>query len=158
MIRIQWSGWLIARGDLIISRKRTVTRRVIFGRTSRLQIWASGGVKHMRITSITWIVQEDSSTRDGEMHPYIVLPWDYSKTRVRSIGKTSIYASLNLWANWITRFRDIGYQHIPYFNCPNSPKCKGCIAARFTDGESWLLKEDCRPNWFKYVGMGWAGL
>ncbi|RKF61305.1 putative mannosyltransferase KTR4 [Erysiphe neolycopersici] len=51
-------------------------------------------------------------------------------------------------------FRDIGYQHIPYFNCPNSPKCKGCIPGKFTDGESWLMKEDCRPNWFKYVGMG----
>ncbi|KAI9723053.1 MAG: hypothetical protein M1812_001502 [Candelaria pacifica] len=50
-------------------------------------------------------------------------------------------------------FRDIGYQHIPYFNCPNSPKCKGCVTGRFTDGESWLNKEDCRPNWFKYVGM-----
>jgi mannosyltransferase len=50
------------------------------------------------------------------------------------------------------RFRDIGYQHIPYFNCPNSPKCKGCMTGRFTDGESWLMKEDCRPNWFKYVG------
>jgi len=51
-------------------------------------------------------------------------------------------------------FRDIGYQHIPYFNCPNSPRCKGCMTGRFTDGESWLMKEDCRPNWFKYVGMG----
>ncbi|KAK8186965.1 glycolipid 2-alpha-mannosyltransferase-domain-containing protein [Phyllosticta capitalensis] len=50
-------------------------------------------------------------------------------------------------------FRDIGYQHIPYFNCPNSPKCKGCNAGKFTDGEAWLNKEDCRPNWFKYVGM-----
>lgn len=54
----------------------------------------------------------------------------------------------------VNRFRDIGYQHIPYFNCPNSPKCKGCMTGRFTDGESWLMKEDCRPNWFKYVGMG----
>ncbi|RFU25837.1 hypothetical protein B7463_g10502, partial [Scytalidium lignicola] len=51
-------------------------------------------------------------------------------------------------------FRDIGYQHIPFFNCPNSPKCKGCEAGRITDGEAWLMKEDCRPNWFKYVGMG----
>ncbi|MCJ1484887.1 hypothetical protein MMC06_005060 [Schaereria dolodes] len=50
-------------------------------------------------------------------------------------------------------FRDIGYQHIPYFNCPNSPKCKGCVTGRFTDGEQFLFKEDCRPNWFKYVGM-----
>ncbi|KAF2455634.1 glycosyltransferase family 15 protein [Lineolata rhizophorae] len=51
-------------------------------------------------------------------------------------------------------FRDIGYQHIPFFNCPNSPKCKGCVTGRFTDGEAWLNREDCRPNWFKYVGMG----
>ncbi|CAF9936680.1 MAG: hypothetical protein ALECFALPRED_006949 [Alectoria fallacina] len=50
-------------------------------------------------------------------------------------------------------FRDIGYQHIPYFNCPKSPKCKGCVTGRFTDGERFLFKEDCRPNWFKYVGM-----
>ncbi|CBY01684.1 hypothetical protein IAQ61_003491 [Plenodomus lingam] len=50
-------------------------------------------------------------------------------------------------------FRDIGYQHIPFFNCPNSPKCSGCVAGRFTDGEKWLNKDDCRPLWFKYVGM-----
>ena len=52
------------------------------------------------------------------------------------------------------RFRDIGYQHIPYFNCPNSPKCTGCQKGLFTDGEDFLYKEDCRPNWFKYVGKG----
>jgi len=51
-------------------------------------------------------------------------------------------------------FRDIGYQHIPFFNCPNSPKCKGCVTGRLTDGEKFLYKEDCRPNWFKFVGMG----
>lgn len=51
-------------------------------------------------------------------------------------------------------FRDIGYQHIPFFNCPNSPKCKECVTGRFTDGEDWLHREDCRANWFKYVGMG----
>ncbi|KAG6004566.1 hypothetical protein E4U21_000950 [Claviceps maximensis] len=50
-------------------------------------------------------------------------------------------------------FRDIGYQHIPFFNCPNSPKCKGCVTGRLTDGEAFLHHEDCRPNWFKYVGM-----
>jgi len=50
-------------------------------------------------------------------------------------------------------FRDIGYQHIPFFNCPNNPKCSGCVAGRFTDGENWLKREDCRPLWFKYVGM-----
>ena len=52
-------------------------------------------------------------------------------------------------------FKDIGYQHIPFFNCPNSPKCKGCITGRLTDGEAFLYKEDCRPNWFKYVGNEW---
>ncbi|KAI4098198.1 MAG: hypothetical protein L6R37_006623 [Teloschistes peruensis] len=52
-------------------------------------------------------------------------------------------------------FRDIGYQHIPYFNCPNIPgQCSGCRTGLFTDGEDFLYKEDCRPNWFKYVGMG----
>lgn len=59
--------------------------------------------------------------------------------------------------NKIHWFKDIGYQHIPFFNCPTSPKCKGCIKGRFTDGEAWLNKEDCRPNWFKYVGNEWAG-
>ncbi|KKY36703.1 putative glycosyltransferase family 15 protein [Diaporthe ampelina] len=55
--------------------------------------------------------------------------------------------------NRIHWFRDIGYQHIPFFNCPNSPKCKGCVTGRFTDGEAWLNKEDCRPNWFKFAHM-----
>ncbi|ODA78392.1 hypothetical protein RJ55_05773 [Drechmeria coniospora] len=64
--------------------------------------------------------------------------------------------ALGLWedASKIHWFRDIGYQHIPFFNCPNSPKCKGCVTGRFTDGEAWLHGEDCRPNWFKYAGMG----
>ncbi|KAK7955069.1 glycolipid 2-alpha-mannosyltransferase [Apiospora saccharicola] len=50
-------------------------------------------------------------------------------------------------------FRDIGYQHIPFFNCPNSPKCHGCTKGKFYDGEPFLQKEDCRPNWFKYAHM-----
>ncbi|KAF8537042.1 glycolipid 2-alpha-mannosyltransferase-domain-containing protein [Trichophaea hybrida] len=50
-------------------------------------------------------------------------------------------------------FRDIGYQHIPYFNCPSSPKChKRCQAGRFTDGQG-LDQEDCRANWFEMVHM-----
>lgn len=52
-----------------------------------------------------------------------------------------------------SRFRDIGYQHIPFFNCPTSDKCKGCVKGRLTDGEAYLMKEDCRPNWFKYAHM-----
>ncbi|TGZ79463.1 glycosyl transferase [Ascodesmis nigricans] len=52
-------------------------------------------------------------------------------------------------------FRDIGYQHIPYFNCPNSPKChKRCEAGKFTDGDERILaNEDCRANWFKYAHL-----
>ncbi|OXV07039.1 hypothetical protein Egran_05195 [Elaphomyces granulatus] len=49
-------------------------------------------------------------------------------------------------------FRDIGYRHVPFFNCPNSPKCSGCKPGQFYDGEPWLAKEDCRSNYFKYVG------
>lgn len=52
-------------------------------------------------------------------------------------------------------FKDIGYQHIPFFNCPNSPKCRGCIKGKSYDGEPWLQRDDCRPNWFKYVGNEW---
>ncbi|KAI9781222.1 MAG: hypothetical protein M1816_002445 [Peltula sp. TS41687] len=56
-------------------------------------------------------------------------------------------------ASRIHWFRDIGYQHIPFFNCPNSPKCRGCEAGKFMEGEEWLKRDDCRPVWFKYVGM-----
>lgn len=42
---------------------------------------------------------------------------------------------------------------MPFLNCPNSPKCKGCKVGKMYQGESFLLKEDCRPNWFKYVGL-----
>ncbi|KXT13371.1 hypothetical protein AC579_2948 [Pseudocercospora musae] len=52
-------------------------------------------------------------------------------------------------------FKDIGYRHIPFFNCPNSPKCK-CKAGQFYDGQPFLAKEDCRPSWFNYVGNEWA--
>ncbi|KAL9052433.1 MAG: hypothetical protein Q9162_005402 [Coniocarpon cinnabarinum] len=53
-------------------------------------------------------------------------------------------------------FRDIGYNHIPYINCPNRPqgKCKGCETAKFTDGAKFLYKEDCRPSWFHHMGFG----
>lgn len=50
------------------------------------------------------------------------------------------------------RFRDIGYNHIPYYNCPNSPKCSGCTPGQFYAGEPFLAKEDCRPSYFKHVG------
>ncbi|KAJ5673201.1 CAZyme family GT15 [Penicillium longicatenatum] len=55
-------------------------------------------------------------------------------------------------SNNVHWFRDIGYNHIPYYNCPNSPKCSGCEAGQFFGGADWLSKEDCRPTYFKYVG------
>ncbi|KJX98061.1 alpha-1,2 mannosyltransferase like protein [Zymoseptoria brevis] len=56
--------------------------------------------------------------------------------------------------NKIHWFKDIGYRHIPFFNCPNSPKCR-CEAGKFFDGADFLKKEDCRPNWFAHVGNEW---
>jgi len=53
-------------------------------------------------------------------------------------------------------FRDIGYQHIPFFNCPRRPvgKCKGCRTGILTDGEPWLYRDDCRPSWLEHIGFG----
>ncbi|ANB13863.1 Ktr4p [Sugiyamaella lignohabitans] len=50
-------------------------------------------------------------------------------------------------------FKDIGYQHFPYFNCPASPKCKGCDAGKFTGIDS-LNTESCMSEWFKAAGTG----
>ena len=131
------------------------TLHAISGVISRLQTWISGAVKHMRTTSTIWIVLEVSSMSDGEMLQSIVLLWHFLKIQAKFIGKfRAFYVKFVSITDLLHRFRDIGYQHIPYFNCPNSPKCKGCQAGRFTDGEAWLHKEDCRANWFKYVGMG----
>jgi len=58
--------------------------------------------------------------------------------------------------NRIHWFKDIGYRHIPFINCPNSPKCSKCEAGKFFEGEDFLKHEDCRANWFKYVGNEWA--
>ena len=53
-------------------------------------------------------------------------------------------------------FKDIGYRHIPFMNCPNSPKCRRCEPGKIFDGEPFLNGEDCRGNWFKYAGNEWA--
>lgn len=50
-------------------------------------------------------------------------------------------------------FKDIGYNHIPFFNCHKSPKCSGCrpgIVAEI----SVLEKEVCFNEWFKVAGTG----
>ncbi|KAJ5191913.1 mannosyltransferase KTR4 [Penicillium cinerascens] len=66
---------------------------------------------------------------------------------VHSLG-VGLFADSNN-VHW---FRDIGYNHIPYYNCPNSPKCSGCTPGKFFAGADFLAKEDCRPTYFKYVG------
>ncbi|VVT48434.1 uncharacterized protein SAPINGB_P001777 [Magnusiomyces paraingens] len=53
-------------------------------------------------------------------------------------------------SNKIHWFKDIGYQHIPYFNCPNSPKCHGCMKGLHSDGTG-LSPENCMHNWLKYT-------
>ena len=47
-------------------------------------------------------------------------------------------------------FRDIGYNHFPYTNCPNSAKCDSkCTAGYFTPWDN-LEIENCQANWMKY--------
>ncbi|CRG91305.1 mannosyltransferase [Talaromyces islandicus] len=46
-------------------------------------------------------------------------------------------------------FRDVGYEHPPYVNCPDLPNCQNCQPNTFT--HSWVLQEDCRVAWFRQV-------
>lgn len=48
-------------------------------------------------------------------------------------------------------FKDIGYNHMPYFNCPSSNKCKRCVPGKFVPWNN-LEKENCIQQWLKYVG------
>lgn len=48
-------------------------------------------------------------------------------------------------------FKDIGYNHIPYYNCHSSPKCSGCQAGKFADTND-LQRENCINQWFKVAG------
>lgn len=45
-------------------------------------------------------------------------------------------------------FRDIGYFHSPYHNCPNSDKCSGCVAGDFA--AHVVDSQNCLSNWIKY--------
>ncbi|KAK7206694.1 putative alpha-1,2-mannosyltransferase [Myxozyma melibiosi] len=47
-------------------------------------------------------------------------------------------------------FKDIGYLHQPYYNCPSSNKCRGCKAGRFVTTPS-MNPENCINNFFKYA-------
>lgn len=104
----------------------------------------------------TWTGPVDFSMRDGAMRLSTQLLWVCLKMQPRFIGmlkQSSIRMGLTvILTSRVFRFRDIGYRHTPYFNCPNSPKCSGCTPGKFYDGEPFLAKEDCRPNYFKYVG------
>ena len=45
-------------------------------------------------------------------------------------------------------FRDIGYKHHPYTNCPHSGKCHGCEPGLFT--YKHLKDQNCLTNWWNY--------
>ncbi|CDK29006.1 unnamed protein product [Kuraishia capsulata CBS 1993] len=45
-------------------------------------------------------------------------------------------------------FRDIGYHHSPYSNCPNSERCSRCKKGDFANSE--LDNQNCLSNWIKY--------
>jgi mannosyltransferase len=50
--------------------------------------------------------------------------------------------------NDIHWFRDIGYKHHPYINCPNSDQCSGCIIGDFTYDH--LKDQNCITNWWNF--------
>ena len=47
-------------------------------------------------------------------------------------------------------FDDVGYRHIPYWNCPKLDNCSPDCAYSFTDGTG-LDQEDCKPVWFENI-------
>jgi mannosyltransferase len=47
-------------------------------------------------------------------------------------------------------FRDIGYEHFPYFNCPQSDKCHGrCEPGKFSHYDN-LNGQNCQATWVQY--------
>ncbi|EGY18086.1 glycolipid 2-alpha-mannosyltransferase [Verticillium dahliae VdLs.17] len=138
-------------------RRPTATRPATSGATLRLATWTFGAASPTRTTLTTSTAPAASSTSAGATPPSTASPSACLRTRAGFTGGIPVFFSFFFFGIMVLtqhRFRDIGYQHIPFFNCPNSPKCRGCKAGKFTDGENWLHREDCRPNWFKYVGMG----
>lgn len=63
---------------------------------------------------------------------------------VHSIG-VSLFADKSK-IHW---FRDLGYNHDPYFNCARTPWTSACTVARFSRYEH-LNKENCVINWLEY--------
>lgn len=62
----------------------------------------------------------------------------------------SIGLGLFLDKSKIHWFKDIGYVHQPYFNCPASDKCRGCKPGQFV-ATSNMNKENCIETFFKYA-------
>ncbi|OBA17980.1 glycosyl transferase [Metschnikowia bicuspidata var. bicuspidata NRRL YB-4993] len=46
-------------------------------------------------------------------------------------------------------FRDIGYYHMPYTNCPNNENTKGCTTGKFDDS-GHNLDQNCMATWIEY--------
>ncbi|CUM67825.1 uncharacterized protein PRCAT00005532001 [Priceomyces carsonii] len=63
---------------------------------------------------------------------------------VHSVG-LSLFADKND-IHW---FRDIGYYHDPYLNCPNTPKASGCETGKFSIWKH-LSDQNCMMSWVDY--------
>ncbi|MCP8717454.1 MAG: hypothetical protein M5E90_08535 [Asgard group archaeon] len=63
---------------------------------------------------------------------------------VHSIG-VSLFAPKDK-IHW---FRDIGYEHDPYFSCPNTDTTKFCQVGKFSRWEH-LFDQNCLMNWLKH--------
>jgi hypothetical protein len=99
--------------------------------------------------------------RDGVTLLFTVSHWDYSRISIKFIG-SMILVSYRFKSRWLT----LGYNHIPYFNCPASKKCRGCDAGKFFGSPlirifgpdyaegTGLGPENCKPLWDKIVGQG----
>ncbi|KAI5954734.1 KTR4 [Candida theae] len=66
---------------------------------------------------------------------------------VHSIG-VSLFADKSK-IHW---FRDLGYNHDPYYNCANTPFTSHCVAGKFSRYEH-LNDQNCLMNWLEYDGI-----
>jgi hypothetical protein len=61
----------------------------------------------------------------GGTHPFTVLHWGCLRIGIRFIGFMTL-----VWGPFGMGLIE-GYNHVPYFNCPASKKCRGCDAGKF---------------------------
>ncbi|CCH42288.1 putative mannosyltransferase KTR4 [Wickerhamomyces ciferrii] len=54
-------------------------------------------------------------------------------------------------------FRDIGYEHMPYANCPMSEKCVGCKKGQFSRFKN-LNNQNCQPAWLLEMSDEWLNV